>query len=288
MVSSMTGFARSEDTSDGAILIWELRSVNHRYLELAFRLPEEFRSVEAAFRERLSASIRRGKVDAVLRVQNTGANAADLELNKELAATIAAHAKTVAAELNNDKDPDPMSILRWPGVVTEKSPDTESLLPGAEAALEIAVGSLAAARKREGERIAGMIESRLAAVETIVAEVRARQTEVRGAIRERLTKKLEQLLDSPDTERLEQEIVLLAQKSDVDEELDRLDSHAAEVRTVLQSDEPVGRRLDFLMQECNREANTLSSKAADTETTNAAVELKVLIEQMREQVQNVE
>jgi len=285
---SMTGFARSDGTSAGARLHWELRSVNHRYLDVQLRLPEGFRAAESALRARINAALGRGKVDATLSVALDAGAVPALQLDAQRAAELIAHAEALAGKMRNPAPISPAAILRWHGVLEEAEPDPGPLLDAVHAVLDEAVNQLDAARRREGERIAVMLETRCAEIATLVAQVRARLPEVVDAMRQRVAERVAALGVEANRERLEQEIVLLAQKLDVSEELDRLEAHVGEVRAAMAHDRPVGRRLDFLMQELNREANTLASKSADAQTTRAAVDLKVAIEQMREQVQNVE
>jgi len=287
MLRSMTAFASAEsDTGHGTLSI-ELRSVNHRYLELGMRLPEELRSLEPQVRERVAARLSRGKVDLGVRYKPAVANAAALALDEDLIARLAETAQAMAArfpQLNVDF----VSLLGWPGVMLERDSDQESLRAEALALLDGALGEMVAAREREGARLGGFMRERLDAIEKIVADVRLHLPEVREALRTRFDARLAELKQPVEPGRIEQEIVLQLQRIDVDEELDRLTAHVAEARHTFGLKEAVGRRLDFLMQEFNREANTLGSKAADPRTTKAAVELKVLIEQMREQVQNLE
>jgi uncharacterized protein (TIGR00255 family) len=287
MLRSMTAFASAEaDTGHGSLAI-ELRSVNHRYLELALRLPEELRALETAMRERVAAKLARGKVDLGLRWKPTAASAAAIAVDEDLVARLADTAQMLAAkfpQLNVDF----ASLLGWPGVLRDQGTDQESLRQSALALLDAALDEMVAARAREGERLGGFLRERLDGIERIVAEVRAHMPEVRAAMRARFDTRLAELKQPLEPGRVEQEVVLQVQRIDVDEELDRLSAHIGEARRVFGLKEAVGRRLDFLMQEFNREANTLGSKAADPRTTNAAVELKVLIEQMREQVQNLE
>jgi uncharacterized protein (TIGR00255 family) len=287
MLRSMTAFASAEaDTGHGSLAI-ELRSVNHRYLELALRLPEELRALETAMRERVAAKLARGKVDLGLRWKPTAASAAAIAVDEDLVARLADTAQMLAAkfpQLNVDF----ASLLGWPGVLRDQGTDQESLRQSALALLDAALDEMVAARAREGERLGGFLRERLDGIERIVAEARAHMPEVRAAMRARFDTRLAELKQPLEPGRVEQEVVLQVQRIDVDEELDRLSAHIGEARRVFGLKEAVGRRLDFLMQEFNREANTLGSKAADPRTTNAAVELKVLIEQMREQVQNLE
>ena len=288
MIRSMTAFARQEAAGEWGELACELRSVNHRYLELSLRLPEELRGLESGLRERAGQVLKRGKVEIGLRLRPRTGTAGELELDTELLARLGTAMRTVSAGLPDAAPVSPLELLRWPGVVREQQTD---LAPVQAAAIELvdrALAELAETRAREGAQIRELLLARLGAMEPLVASVRERLPRVRERIRERLHGRVAELVESPDTDRLEQELVYLAQKLDVDEELDRLTGHIEEVRRVLERDEPVGRRLDFLMQELNREANTLGAKSADSETTRVSVELKVLIEQMREQVQNVE
>lgn len=291
MIRSMTGFARREHSAPWGTLTWELRTVNHRYLEVGCRLPEEFRAAEGDFRQTVGASVRRGKVDCTLNFRASAAAGAELEIDRALVEKLVRRYREVAAIAGSSAELDPLELLRWPGVVNEANRDVTPLVAAAQTSLAAALADLSDARAREGERIRDVLAQRCAALLTLVDTVAARLPEVHARIRTRLLDRLAQLTaqaaDSHN-DRLEQELLLLAQRMDVEEELDRLKSHVAEIRKALESSEPAGRRLDFLMQELNREANTLSSKSQDAETTRTAVEMKVLIEQMREQVQNVE
>jgi len=288
MLHSMTGFARQSAETSFGTLSWELRAVNHRYLEVQFRLPEELRPNEHVFKQQVSAALGRGKVDCGLHFQRTSARQGDLQLNTELVRLIGQRAAEVAANLPAAAPLNPLDVLRWPGVVAEAEFDAEPMLAAATALLDDTLAALTAMRASEGQRIAAMIASRCDDIANIAARVRERMPDILQAVRNKQRERIERLDVAADPARLEVELALLAQKLDVDEEVDRLDSHLAEIRDALGDDEPVGRRLDFLMQELNREANTLGSKSADAETTKAAVDLKVLIEQMREQIQNVE
>ena len=287
MLRSMTAFASAEsDTGQGTLSI-EIRSVNHRYLELGLRLPEELRSLEPQVRERVAAKLSRGKVDLGMRFKPVVAQAAAIVLDDALVARLGETAQTLATkfpQLNVDF----VSLLGWPGVMIERETDADSLRKSALAVVDDALAQMVASREREGERLGGFLRERLDAIEKIVADVRGHLPDVRAAMRARFDTKLAEIRQPLESGRIEQEIVLQLQRIDVDEELDRLTAHIAEAKRTLGLREAVGRRLDFLMQEFNREANTLGSKAADPRTTNAAVELKVLIEQMREQVQNLE
>ncbi len=288
MINSMTGFARKELAGDWGTLAWEIRSVNHRYLELFFRLPEEARPLEGSLRERVAQHISRGKLECTLRLDKRSGVGEPFTVNQALLEHVQAEAQKLAGAMSGAAPLNPLELLRWPGVTEEVQRDPASLHAAAADLLGVALESLNAARAREGERIAEMLSSRCTRLTKLVGEVQARLPEVRERLREKLRERLDKLDVAADPARFEQELVLLVQKMDVDEELDRLGSHVEEALAIMARDEPVGRRLDFLLQEFNREANTLASKSQDTDTTRAAVEMKVLIEQMREQVQNVE
>jgi uncharacterized protein (TIGR00255 family) len=288
MISSMTAFARLEHRDDLGGLVWELRSVNHRYLETSLRLPEELRAIEPTVRELVSKKLGRGKVDCNLRFEPGSSSSAGLKVNERLALQIIEAAKEVGHLQHEAVPPRTIDIMRWPGVLEAEKQDFTPLQQRAQELLVEALDSMVDNRRREGGRLAELIQQRCTALQQQVEKVRERMPIVLEGIRERLHTKLDELSDNLDEGRLEQEMAILCQRLDVDEEMDRLDAHLKEVAQVLQRDEPVGRRLDFLMQELNREANTLSSKSNDAETTKVAVEMKVLIEQMREQVQNIE
>ncbi|MGI9272358.1 MAG: YicC/YloC family endoribonuclease [Woeseiaceae bacterium] len=288
MLHSMTGFARQSAESALGTLSWELRAVNHRYLEVQFRLPEELRPKEHEFKQQVSAALGRGKVDCALHFQRASGRQTDMQLNTELVKLVGARAAEVATHVPDAAAINPLEILRWPGVIAEPELDAEPLIAAAADLLGQTLSAMSAMRASEGTRIGEMIETRCAEIANIAVGVRERMPEILAAVRDKQRERIERLDVAADPARLEVELALVAQKLDVDEELDRLDSHLAEIRQALAGTEPVGRRLDFLMQELNREANTLGSKSADAQTTKAAVELKVLIEQMREQIQNIE
>lgn len=288
MIRSMTAFAREESRGDWGWLAWELRSVNHRYLDLYPRLPEELRFLEPALRERAGRALARGKVECTLRYRPSAGAAGALAVNWRYAEQLLAACDAVRERLAEPAGVSPLEVVRTPGVIEEQAPDLAPVGEAAVELLEAALATLVAAREREGQRLAAIIGERARALAGHVAAVRERRPEVNREVRARLEARLSELGANPDPGRLEQELVFIAQRLDVDEELERLDSHLAELDGILGAAEPVGRRLDFLMQELNREANTLSAKAADAETTRHGVEMKVLIEQMREQVQNLE
>ena len=287
MIFSMTAYASAEGASPAGTLSCELRSVNHRYLEISPRLPDELRGFELALRERVSDALSRGKIDLTIRVLPSEGSDDALQVDAAQVARLAKVHRAMAEQFPG-LQVSFTDLLRLPGVLrhAEVAPDVmqKALFEVLDRALEV----LSSTRFREGDKLADVLRDRLDSIEHVVDGVRSRVGEVRDAMRVRLETKLAELKQSADPGRLEQELVLQISRADVDEELDRLKAHISETRRVLSLQEPVGRRLDFLMQEFNREANTLGSKSVDRRTTNAAVELKVLIEQMREQVQNIE
>ena len=288
MIRSMTAFARRQVRDTFGELTWEVRSVNHRFLEASVRLPEELRAIEPVVRERVNQRLGRGKIDCGLRYQSGGGAVAEIRINEVLVKQLLAAADGMMRHLHSSPLPTIMDIMRWPGVLETAPQDFTPVQQAAAALLDEVLDELVESREREGERLAELIRQRLAGMRTQVVRARARMPQVIQGVRERIAARLAEVSESLDQERLEQEMALLAQRLDVDEEMDRLNTHLDEVERVLAADEPVGRRLDFLMQELNREANTLGSKSADSETTAISVEMKVLIEQMREQVQNLE
>jgi uncharacterized protein (TIGR00255 family) len=287
-LDSMTGFAREDTETQFGTLTCELRTVNHRYLDVHFRLPDELRAKEIELRQRIGSKLKRGKVDCSLHLRRSGGAAAELKINKDLVRQIGTRIDEIATLLPATQAVDPVDILRWPGVIEEPAIDADPLFAAAADLLEHTLGALGQMRSSEGQRIAAMLETRCKDILLLATGVRERMPQVLKAVRAKQQERIDKLDVDADPARLETELALVAQKLDVDEELDRLESHISEIRTALQNKDAVGRRLDFLMQELNREANTLGSKSADAETTKAAVELKVLIEQMREQIQNVE
>jgi len=283
----MTGFARRERQFAWGLLAWELKTVNHRFLEIGCRLPEEFRVAEAGFRQTIAGAVRRGKVECSLHFR-PAVLTGSLEVEAELLASLTLRAQQVASQAGGAARIDVMDLLRWPGVVREHSRDAAPLIAAAHALLGEALLELAHFRDSEGGRLRDALEQRCAGLMDFAARVTERLPEVRSRMRAKLLERIAQLVSEVDHDRLEQELATLAQRLDVDEEIERLRGHVDEVRNTFLGREPAGRRLDFLMQELNREANTLSSKSQDIETTRAAVDMKVLIEQMREQVQNIE
>ncbi len=287
MPNSMTAFARASSQLPGRALTWELRSVNHRFLEVHFRLPEALRGLEAPLREQLRTRLARGKLDATLSLTETTEDDTIALDQHRLDAYLKVCAQ-IAARLDNRAPLSPLELLRMPGVMRATAPDPDALTEGAQALFATALTALEETRSREGEILAGLIEERLARLDTEIAGVRAVLPELLAQQRRKLRERLEELTAKLDDDRLEQELAYLAQRADIDEELDRLATHSAEFRRVLAGPGPLGRRLDFLAQELNREANTLGAKSLSVATTQAAVEMKVLIEQIREQVQNLE
>ena len=287
MIASMTGFARRELAGSFGTLTCELRSVNHRYLEPGFRLPEELRPLESDLRQLLAKSLKRGKVDCTVHLRNAQGGERELRIDAAALGRVAGAVRQVLNELPK-ASVDAVEVLRWPGVVETASPDSEALLGAGRTLFQQTLDELGAMRLREGKRLGELIEQRCAGLATLVVQVRARLPEIQARVRTRLHERVAELLASVDRDRIEQELVLQLQRLDVAEELDRLTGHIEETRRVMSGGEAAGRRLDFLMQELNREANTLASKSQDLDTTRLTVDMKVLVEQMREQVQNVE
>jgi uncharacterized protein (TIGR00255 family) len=288
MISSMTGFARHERTGPFGTLVCEIRSVNHRYLDATLRLPDSCRALETELRQALARDLKRGKVDCTLQQRAPQADAVALDIDQAALDRLLARLRQLNTALGQTAQVDPIELLRWPGVLREAEDNTEQLQEAVRELFARTLADLAGARAREGARLAALIETRCAALAQMVAGLRTRLPEAQARIGQRFTERVLELKAQVDPERIEQEIALLLQRFDVAEELDRLTGHIEETRRTLTGTEPAGRRLDFLMQEFNREANTLSSKSQDLETTRMAVEMKVLIEQMREQVQNIE
>ncbi|ARF48326.1 YicC/YloC family endoribonuclease [Pantoea stewartii] len=287
MIRSMTAYARREIKGDWGSAAWELRSVNQRYLETYIRLPEQFRGLEPMIRERIRQRLTRGKIECNLRFEADPGAQGELMLNESLAKQLVQAANWV--KLQTDEGViNPLDILRWPGVMAAPEQDLDAINTQLIQALDGALDDFIAARESEGSALKALIEQRLEAVTHEVSKVRAQLPDVIKWQRERLIAKLEDAEVQLENNRLEQELVMMAQRFDVAEELDRLDAHVKETYNILKKKEAVGRRLDFMMQEFNRESNTLASKSINAEITNSAIELKVLIEQMREQIQNIE
>ena len=286
MIHSMTGYARREVVLDSGTAVWEIRSVNQRYLETYWRLPEAFRGIEPQLRDKIRKQLQRGKVENNLRVDTTQGDNNQLHLNQDLANRLIQSAEWVQEQSGGQINP--VDILRWPGVMEAPAQDTDVLQSELLKAWQATLTDFIASRASEGEKIKVMLETRLTAISEQAAFVRERLPLIIQWQRDKLRTRLTEIAEELDETRLEQEISLLAQKLDVAEELDRLDAHVSETRNILNKGGSCGRRLDFMMQEFNREANTLASKSIDTNITKAAVELKVLIEQMREQIQNIE
>ncbi|RLV58932.1 YicC family protein [Parashewanella curva] len=287
MIQSMTAYARIEHKADWGNASWEIRSVNQRYLETYLRLPDHFRSLEPVLRDKLRKRLNRGKVEVNLRNEFADASSNEIKLNQALASQLL----DVANELKNQAGQGELNLvelMKWPGLLSSDEQDIEAIGKELLSAFDSAIDQFIEARSREGDAIKTMLETRLQGIEAQVAIVREHMPQVMQWQREKLQTRLDEIQGELDPARIEQEMVLLAQKQDVAEEMDRLDAHVAETRRILKKGGAQGRRLDFMMQEFNRESNTLASKSISTEVTAAAVELKVLIEQMREQIQNVE
>jgi len=285
MIRSMTAYASAEAVTPAGALTCELRTVNHRYLELSPRLPEELRGFESALRERIAVKLSRGKVDVTVRRGESRSES--LQVDNVMVGRLSELARDLETRFPSMRI-EFTELLRFPGVLQHAEMDQDAQQAALMSVLDRALDVLTATREREGAKLGEILRERLDAIERIVADVRGWMPEIRTALRARLESRLADLKQPVEPGRLEQELVMQVTRSDVDEELDRLSTHITETRRVLGLKEPVGRRLDFLMQEFNREANTLGSKSVDARSTNAAVELKVLIEQMREQVQNIE
>jgi len=288
MIRSMTAFSHRELTTGYGTLSWEARTVNHRYLDISLRLPEEFRSVENSFREIIQSLLKRGKVETTLRFNPSKGSTSEIRINEPLARALIMACHQLESISDNPAPLKAVDILRWPGVAQDSTPDMDILTAHAQALLKDTLEDLLEMREREGKRLAEFIFQRCDQIAEITVRIRRHRPGIIAAQREKILNRIEELKISPDYNRVEQELVILAQRLDVEEELDRLMAHLDEINAVLERNEPIGRRLDFLMQELNREANTLASKSNDSETTQAAVDLKVMIEQMREQIQNIE
>ena len=288
MLRSMTAFARIESRHDQGAIQWEIRSVNHRYLDVSLRLHEDLRRLDPKVRERVGARLKRGKIDCTLRVLPNPEAVGGLSIDRDLAARVTQAARTVAELLPDAAPVSPVDILRWPGVVLAPVPDSERVEELVLAGLDLALSDLVAMREREGMRIEAAIRQRL---DDLAVEVRRTREILPAIVRglaDRMRARIDELAATLDEGRIEQELALIAQRMDVAEELDRIEAHVDEIRATLDKPEPAGRRLDFLMQELNREANTLGAKSASIRTSRASVDLRVHIEQMREQIQNVE
>ena len=285
-IRSMTAFAASERATEWGTLSAEMRAVNHRFLELGLRLPEELRALEPAIRERVAGRVARGKLDMGLRLR-TRVDGATLQVDEALVARLADLARRLGEGFPGLRVQF-TELLQFPGVLQSQGLDPDAVQREVLALVDALLDDFMAAREREGGKLAEVIAERAQAIARIAAEVRTLVPQIRAGQRQKLQARLADLAHPADPGRMEQELAIWLQKLDVDEELDRLDSHLAELRRALGQREPVGRRLDFLLQEFNREANTLGSKSVDARTSNAAVELKVLIDQIREQIQNLE
>ena len=288
MIYSMTGFAAlAEDVPLGTLSV-EIRSVNHRYLDLSFRLPDELRAFEPALRESLSARLSRGKVECRVSFQRSAASALSLGLNDALLEQLRALEHHVRSRMPSATPLSVSDVLRWPGLQAADALPLDELKERTQALLERALGEFSRAREREGDKLKGLLLERVARMEVLVARVAPKIPQLVQAYQDRLSTRLREAATGLDEDRVRQELLLFAAKVDVEEELSRLATHLGEARRILEAGGAVGKRLDFLMQELNRESNTLASKSVDIDVSQASVELKVLIEQMREQVQNIE
>lgn len=288
MILSMTGFAAISREFTGGILSLELRAVNHRYLDVQMRLPEELRVIEPQLREQIAAKVTRGKLECRVGLNQLEGQSPSLELNKSYLARLVSVAEEATQLAPSAQQLTMGELLRWPGVLSSNQLAPEVLHQLCQESLTTVLGDFNASREREGEKLKAVLLERISSMETIVTAIKPKLPTILEAYMNKLSIRLKEALDNIDDDRLKQEFALFAQKIDVDEELSRLTTHLTEVRRILKAGGQTGKRLDFLMQELNREANTLGSKSVSTETTQASVELKVLIEQMREQIQNIE
>ncbi len=288
MIHSMTAYGRVENSEGQNSISCEIRSVNHRYSEISIRLPEELRPLEQKIRDHISGKIKRGKIECNIRIEKHNAYDESLSINQDLLKNIIEAAKRINSDLSTSAPLDSLDLLRWPGVLEKSTLDVEEigklLFPLVNEAIDIVIDT----RQREGEKIKKMLTDRCTKIKEIISNVKKQIPDILKNYRKKLTQRVQEISDELDNDRLEQELLFLSQKADIEEEIDRLGAHVDEVVRVIDRKEPIGRRLDFLMQEMNRESNTLGSKSNHIYTSNASVELKVLIEQMREQIQNIE
>lgn len=284
----MTAFASSEGQIGSLTVNCELRSVNHRYCDISFKLPEKLRFLEADLRRAITAKIKRGKIECSLNYKKHSEDEQQFKVNPQAIKELLAATAKIESLMNEPASFSALEVLAFPGVQQEVEIDKEILTTGVNSILNLALIQLLESREREGDKLKQLLEERCQKISYYVVAAHQQMPDVLKIMRGKIIDRIKELVETPDFERLEQEIVLMMQKLDVQEELERLETHVAEVSRVLQQKEPVGRRLDFLMQEMNREANTLGSKSADKEMTQISIELKVLIEQMREQIQNIE
>ena len=287
MPRSMTAYARITEENSWGSITCELRSVNHRFLEVGFRMPDVLRESETALRDMARKKLTRGKIDCSVQIAFNHSDAGST-LDLEVAQSHIEIAQAIANKLSDAAPISAVDIMQLPGVIKDANIEASQVNKAGKKAFDLALDQMLEGREREGAKLAEMVEQRLAGIESQIAIVRENLPEILQQQRTRLHEKLNELKEQMDEQRLEQEMVIIANRADVDEELDRLEAHISEIRLALKSKESIGRRLDFLMQELNREANTLGSKSISSTTTQVSVELKVLIEQMREQIQNIE
>jgi len=288
MIHSMTAFARAETSADWGSAVWELKAVNHRFLDATFRLPEAAKDQEIALRELLRNRLQRGKLECVLKLHLSDAEQATISLNTPLLDHLIELSEQVSQKLEKTSNINPLHLMNWPGVVETPEADDETIKDAVRQSFEQAIAKLLACREREGDALKNTIIEKLQAMSGQVDVIQANVPQLLAAQQQKVRDRIEEIAQDVDQNRLEQELVYLAQRLDVTEEIDRLITHIKEMERVLNKGGAVGRRLDFLLQEMNREANTIGSKSQHTNTSHASVELKVLIEQIREQVQNIE
>ena len=288
MIYSMTGFASATRELPAAVLNVELRSVNHRYLDLQFRLPDELRALEPGLRELITGKLNRGKIECRIGFNALSAAQKPVELNNEVLNQLKALSEKLRLAWPDVKELTAADILRWPGMLGAEAVSLDEMRAACQESLSRVIEDFTASRAREGEKLKAVLLDRVAQMEARMAVVAPRMPQVLAAYREKLTLRLREAMAADDDERIRQEVTLFANRVDVDEELSRLTAHFSEIRRILDKGGAVGKRLDFMMQELNREANTLGSKSVDADVTKVALDLKLLIEQMREQIQNIE
>ena len=288
MIHSMTAYGRTEDKKNDNSIACEIRTINHRYLEISIRMPEELRSLEQKIRENISRKLKRGKIDCNISIDKNTSKNDPLLINQDVLKKVIDAAENTRINLSNPSALSALDLIQWPGVLEKDSLEptkiNKSILKLLGQTLDVVIDT----RKREGEKIKKMLVQRCSKIKKIVSNTQKKIPMIQKKLREKLKKRAKELVNELDNDRLEQELLFISQKMDIAEEIDRLLAHTEEVERVLDQSGPIGRRLDFLMQEMNRESNTLGSKSNHLHTSNASVELKVLIEQMREQIQNIE
>jgi len=288
MIHSMTAYGRAESSDNLNSISCEIKSVNHRYSEISIRLPEELRPLEQKIRDHISSKIKRGKIECNIRIEQQDTYNAALSINQDLLKNVIEVAEKINSNLSTSTSLNSLDLLRWPGVLKKNALDVKKIDKLLFKLVDDVIDIVIDTRQREGKKIKKMITDRCSKIKKIINDVRKKMPTILKNFRKKLTARVQEVSNELDNERFEQELLFMSQKMDIEEEIDRLNAHIDEVIRVVNQSEPVGRRLDFLMQEMNRESNTLGSKSYHIKTSNASVELKVLVEQMREQIQNIE